>query len=414
MDGKTITNIPQDVLFLLQELNAHGYEAYIVGGCVRDSILGRIPQDWDVTTSALPEQTKALFAHTFDTGIQHGTITVVLHRVNYEVTTYRIDGAYADCRHPDAVSFAENLTEDLLRRDFTMNAIAYHPQEGFRDPFGGQEDIACGIIRGVGEAAKRFREDALRMLRCVRFAAQLGFAIEDQTWAALCTNVALIRKISVERIREELEKTWLAPFQEKTPLLWESGLLRRVDPFLDDCLQSRREVILQQLAACPRDALLRWCIVLQAATPQDARDFCKRMKFDNHTKSRVCLLLEQLAEDAPTDAYAMRKRLSSIGAEAMRQLLTIQAILRPLSPHAVSRALLEKILADGDCLGLKTLCLTGKDLMQLGAPHGKLLGEVLGQLLEFVLEEPSRNTRQCLTARALALLEEKNRQGDAK
>ena len=195
--------LPEDVNALLQTLNNGGYEAYIVGGCVRDSILGRIPQDWDITTSALPEQTKALFPHTFDTGIQHGTITVVLNKTNYEITTYRIDGDYADGRHPDEVSFTSNLEEDLLRRDFTMNAIAYHPAEGFRDPFGGQEDISRSLIRGVGEPAKRFQEDALRMLRCVRFAAQLGFQVDDATYTALQENAALIEKISVERIHEE-------------------------------------------------------------------------------------------------------------------------------------------------------------------------------------------------------------------
>ena len=215
---KQIT-LPEDVNALLQTLNNGGYEAYIVGGCVRDSILGRIPQDWDITTSALPEQTKALFSHTFDTGIQHGTITVVLNKTNYEITTYRIDGDYADGRHPDQVSFTSNLEEDLLRRDFTMNAIAYHPAEGFRDPFGGQEDISRSLIRGVGEPAKRFQEDALRMLRCVRFAAQLGFQVDDATYTALQENAALIEKISVERIHEELDKLWKSPFPEKLSLL---------------------------------------------------------------------------------------------------------------------------------------------------------------------------------------------------
>ena len=169
--------IPQDAVWILNKLNEGGHEAYIVGGCVRDSILGRMPQDWDITTSALPEETKTIFDHTFDTGIKHGTITVVLHHENYEVTTYRIDGEYADCRHPDEVSFTKKLNEDLLRRDFTMNAIAYHPKEGFRDPFHGQEDIAAGMIRGVGEPAKRFQEDALRMLRCVRFPRSLALRL---------------------------------------------------------------------------------------------------------------------------------------------------------------------------------------------------------------------------------------------
>lgn len=401
-------NMPPDAAFILDTLKKGGHEAYIVGGCVRDSILGRIPQDWDITTSALPEETKALFDHTFDTGIQHGTITVVLHKENYEVTTYRVDGDYADCRHPDAVSFTKNLTEDLLRRDFTMNAIAYHPAEGFRDPFHGQEDIAAKTIRGVGDPALRFQEDALRMLRCVRFASQLGFQIEPETWAALCANTALIQKISVERIREELEKLWLSPFKEKMPLLWESGLLAQIDPTLSARLIARSQTILDEISACPKDALLRWCIVLQDYTPAEAKIFLKGMKFDNHTLKRICLLLDYLPRDIPTEAYPLRKLAGTIGAEATEQLLLLQSILRPASPHEESKALFQKILAEGDCLTLKALSLSGKDLMEMGAPHGKELGSILAELLDMVLREPAKNTKEILTAQALSILKAKN------
>lgn len=404
---KLKVTMPADAALILDTLNKGGHEAYIVGGCVRDSILGRIPQDWDITTSALPEETKTLFDHTFDTGIQHGTITVVLHKENYEVTTYRVDGEYADCRHPDAVSFTKNLTEDLLRRDFTMNAIAYHPAEGFRDPFHGQEDIAAETIRGVGDPALRFQEDALRMLRCVRFAAQLGFQIEEETWAALCANTALIQKISVERIREELEKLWLSPYKEKMPLLWESGLLAQIDPTLSARLIARSETILDEISVCPKDALLRWCVVLQDYTPDEAKAFLKSMKFDNHTLKRVCLLLGNLPEDAPTEAYPLRKLAGTIGAEATEQLLLLQAILRPASPHEESKALFAKILAEGDCLTLKTLQLSGKDLMEMGAPHGKELGNILSELLDMVLREPANNTKEILAKQARSILEEK-------
>lgn len=402
--------MPEDVAWILDILNKGGHEAYIVGGCVRDSILGRSPQDWDITTSALPEETKALFSHTFDTGIQHGTITVVLHKENYEVTTYRVDGEYADCRHPDAVSFTKSLREDLLRRDFTMNAIAYHPAEGFQDPFHGQEDITAGCIRGVGDPALRFQEDALRMLRCVRFAAQLGFSVEEETWAALCANTALIQKISVERIREELEKLWLSPFREKIPLLWESGLLAQIDPTLSARLIARSRTIVSEIAACPKDALLRWCVVLQDYTPEEAKQSLKAMKFDNHTLKRVCLLLEQLSADVPTEPYPLRKLAGTIGIEAAEQLLLLQSILRPASPHKESKAALEKILADGDCLTLKTLALSGKELMQMGAPHGKELGDLLQQLLNMVLREPKTNTKEILTEQAQSLLREKGLQ----
>ena len=405
--SKMKVQMPADAAFILNKLNEGGHEAYIVGGCVRDSILGRIPQDWDITTSALPEETKTFFDHTFDTGIQHGTITVVLHKENYEVTTYRVDGEYADCRHPDEVSFTKNLTEDLLRRDFTMNAIAYHPEEGFRDPFHGQEDIAAETIRGVGDPPKRFQEDALRMLRCVRFAAQLGFEIEPETWAALCANTQLIQKISVERIREELEKLWLSPYKEKMPLLWESGLLAQIDPVLSARLIGRSQTITDEISACPRDALLRWAVVLQDYTPDEAKNFLKGMKFDNHTLKRVCLLLEQLKNDVPTEAYPLRKLAGNIGEDAMRELLILQSILRPASSHNESKTLFEKILADGDCLTLKTMKLSGKDLMAMGAPHGKILGEVLADLLDMVLQAPEKNTKDILSEKARSILKEK-------
>lgn len=398
--------LPADVAFLLKTLDENGYEAYIVGGCVRDSILRRTPQDWDITTSALPEETAALFPRTFDTGIQHGTITVVLHKTNYEITTYRIDGKYADCRHPDRVFFTRDLTEDLLRRDFTMNAIAYHPDEGFRDPFGGQEDIAAGLIRGVGDPALRFQEDALRMLRCVRFAAQLGFRVEENTYAALCANTALIQKISVERVREELEKLWRAPYCEKMSLLWESGLLAQINPVLSRRLTARAGKLPEELAQCGEDSVLRWCVVLQDYTPKEAEKFLNGMKFDRATPKRVCLLLERITEEAPVEPYPMRKLAGEIGEEAVFQLLTLQGILRPDSRHEESRRVLRQILAAGDCLTLKTLAFTGKDLMEMGVPAGKEIGRILSALLDAVQREPARNTREVLAAEAERLIKD--------
>ena len=177
--------IPQHAKEILERLNQHGFEAYVVGGCVRDSLLGRQPEDWDITTSARPEQVKAIFGRTIDTGIQHGTVTIMRGKTGYEVTTYRIDGEYEDSRHPKNVEFTSNLTEDLKRRDFTINAMAYNPKEGLVDVFGGEEDLKAGIVRCVGFAMDRFTEDALRILRALRFSAQLGFGIEENTWNAI-------------------------------------------------------------------------------------------------------------------------------------------------------------------------------------------------------------------------------------
>lgn len=399
---KQIT-LPEDVNALLQTLNNGGYEAYIVGGCVRDSILGRIPQDWDITTSALPEQTKALFSHTFDTGIQHGTITVVLNKTNYEITTYRIDGDYADGRHPDEVSFTSNLEEDLLRRDFTMNAIAYHPAEGLRDPFGGQEDISRSLIRGVGEPAKRFQEDALRMLRCVRFAAQLGFQVDDATYTALQENAALIEKISVERIHEELDKLWKSPFPEKLSLLLSSGLLPHIDNLLDKRLMALGQTLVPQLKAAPVSAPLRWTLVLQSFTEAEAKTFCKKLKFDNATAKQIQTYLRHLSQPIPQTPYEVRKLAGILGVELTENLFILQEILQDKSAVRTAREILAKVLGDGDCLNLKMLEMDGKALMDAGIPAGKAVGETLGLLLEDVLHEPEHNKREYLLEKALKL-----------
>lgn len=215
MNIKTNMKLPEKVTWILDRLSEHGYEAYAVGGCVRDSLLGREPGDWDITTSAMPLQVKALFSRTVDTGLQHGTVTVLLGNDGYEVTTYRIDGAYTDGRHPDQVLFTPSLLEDLKRRDFTINAMAYHAQKGLVDAFDGVQDLKRGIVRCVGNPADRFREDALRMMRAVRFAAQLGFEIDAPTRDAVRLLAGNLERISVERIQAELVKLAVSPHPER-------------------------------------------------------------------------------------------------------------------------------------------------------------------------------------------------------
>ncbi len=383
--------IPQNVLQILQTLHTAGYEAYIVGGCVRDFILNREPQDWDITTSALPEQIKALFPHTVDTGIQHGTVTVVYEKNNYEVTTYRIDGVYSDGRHPDAVSFTPNLAEDLLRRDFTMNAMAYHPQHGLQDPYGGEQDIADKQIRGVGEPAKRFQEDGLRMLRCVRFASQLGFAVEPATYTALQDNAYLIEKISVERIHEELDKLWKGAYIEQLPLLLESGLLPYIDTLFAKNLAALQQNIIPQLKQMPKQTALLWTVVLQKHTEEQAKAFCKKLKFDNQTMKQILIFLRYLWQEIPKDLYAVRKQAGELGEDTMRQLLQLQAIICQ-AEITDTLVLLEQVLLQKDCLNLKMLAVDGKQLMAAGIPAGKVVGETLAYLLEDVLHEPSHNT----------------------
>ena len=273
-------NIPEDVKYILDTLHKNGYEGYIVGGCVRDAIMGIPPHDWDMTTSAKPEEVKKLFSHTFDTGIKHGTVTVVLNKENYEITTYRIEGGYDDCRHPNDVSFTTDLHEDLLRRDFTMNAIAYNEEEGYVDIFGGIGDIAKKTIKGVGEADERFKEDALRMLRAVRFSAQLGFNIEEKTEEALRENCGLIEKISAERIREETTKLFLSKYTQKAALLWETGLLQRISKEIDTSLKGHEEEFLKSLKNAEKNVSVLFALFLRFLPCERVVPAMRGLKFD--------------------------------------------------------------------------------------------------------------------------------------
>ena len=383
--------LPQDVVTILEQLNQGGFEAFIVGGCVRDCILGREPQDWDITTSAEPLQVKEIFPYTFDTGIQHGTVTVVLNKENYEVTTYRIESDYDDCRHPNEVFFTKKLQDDLLRRDFTMNAIAYHPFEGFQDYFEGMEDIKKGIIRGVGNAAERFQEDALRMLRAVRFSAQLGFVIEEKTYDALKENGELIEKVSVERIRVELEKLLGGAFSEKIEILWKSGLLAEIYPLLDVQMKEQGQTILAQIKGAPKDMVVRWTLFLQAMTEKQAKQFFKYFKFDNHTIRAVTLLLKNLKEELPSSPYGLRKKAYEMESFHFTQLLEVKKQMNPKGCMDDIQKMWNEILERGDCITLKDLQITGADLIDMGMKKGKEIGEVLEELLNLVHREPEKN-----------------------
>lgn len=229
--------LPEDVADIIHILERAGFEAYAVGGCVRDTILGRVPQDWDITTSAKPEQIKRLFRKTIDTGIQHGTVTVMRNHVGYEVTTYRIDGEYEDSRHPSSVEFTNSLSLDLERRDFTINAMAYNDSRGLVDEFQGMEDLEAGVIRCVGNPGDRFDEDALRMLRAVRFSGQLCFSVEENTRQAVCGRVARLRQISAERIRVELTKLLVAPDAGRIRDAYRMGMTKVFLPELDEMME---------------------------------------------------------------------------------------------------------------------------------------------------------------------------------
>lgn len=384
------TIIDKNAEKILYKLNENGYEAYIVGGCVRDMILGRTPGDWDITTSAKPEETKACFGHTYDTGIKHGTITVLMGKTGYEVTTYRIEGEYTDCRHPDEVVFTRDIHEDLLRRDFTMNAIAYHPVEGFIDPFGGREDIERKIIRGVGCAEERFREDALRMLRAVRFAAQLGFEIEEETWNALKNNSRLIEKISAERIREELQKLIMSDRPEKIGFLTESGLTEHINIPLSELLKREGGKTASRLAAAKKIPALRWALFLDGIGVKEAEKLMKGLKFDTKTLKSVSAVIAEAAKEPLTDRYCVKKTVEKIGDENYSLLLDFYRASG--TENAVEAAeIYNDIKNNNECIYMKELKLNGDDLKKMGVTDGKTIGMALKAALDEAHRDNSVN-----------------------
>ncbi|MDR1700078.1 MAG: CCA tRNA nucleotidyltransferase, partial [Lachnoclostridium sp.] len=298
--------IPEGAERIISRLEADGYEAFVVGGCVRDMLMGRVPEDWDITTSASPMQIKELFRRTIDTGLRHGTVTVMDGNVGYEVTTYRVDGVYEDYRHPQKVTFTKNLHEDLKRRDFTINAMAYNPRSGIVDLYGGQEDIASKIIRSVGNAKERFSEDALRMLRAVRFAGQLGFSIEEQTFRSICELAPLIRHISKERIRVELSKLLISDGSDCFRLIEELCLLTVFLPewsgsgyslsFVKEInilCKTNRVSVKQQVA------LLFAALLHENTDSKEAGAVCRRLTFDNDTIKLVERLIACQDKELP-------------------------------------------------------------------------------------------------------------------
>ena len=380
---------------ILETLNGKGYEAYIVGGCVRDMIMGRKPGDWDITTSARPEETKKCFKRTFDTGIKHGTITVLLDGGSYEVTTYRIEGEYTDCRHPDEVVFTRDIHEDLLRRDFTMNAIAYHPREGFIDPFVGRDDIEKKTIRGVGFPDERFREDALRMLRAVRFAAQLGFSVEEETWKALKNRAELIKKVSAERIREELQKLIMSGRPEKLSLLAESGLMGYIWPSLADALEKYSAETAGELAASEAVPALRWALFLRRLGAAEAQSLMKGLKFDTKTMKSVCAVIAEEKNGVDVSPYGVKKTLNRLGDENYGLFLKYSLAIGDERAGEAEKVL-EEIRKKGECVGLKDLALNGTDIGKMGVKDGRLIGEILSALLDEAQKDNENNKREIL------------------
>ncbi len=431
--------LPEKVEYIIHTLEEAGYEAYAVGGCVRDSLLGREPDDWDITTSARPHQVKAVFPRTIDTGIQHGTVTVMMGKDGFEVTTYRIDGEYEDSRHPKEVIFTANLVEDLKRRDFTINAFAYNDRSGIVDAFDGMTDLKNGIIRCVGEAKERFTEDALRMMRAVRFSAQLGYSIEEKTREAIIELAPNLKNISAERIQVELVKLLKSPHPDYLREAYELGMTKVILPEFDKAMETPQnnphhlynvgEHMLHTLLYIRPERSLRIAALLHDIAKPDteeidsegishfhghaqlgeekAESILRRLKFDNDTMNKVKKYVKYHDYKIEATPRAVRRALNKIGKEYFEQVLEIkQADMLAQSMYQREekeenlkqvRALYEEILQKEECVSLKDLALTGKDLMELGVPQGKQIGAILQQLLEDVLENPAHNTREYLT-----------------
>ena len=432
--------IPREVCAVLQALEQAGHEAYIVGGCVRDILMGKPPHDWDVTTSALPEETMALFDHfAIPTGLRHGTVTVRSGETACEVTTFRTDGDYPDHRHPAAVTFTRSLREDLARRDLTVNAMAMDVHGTLHDPFGGQADIRRRILRCVGEPERRFREDALRILRTLRFSATLGFAIEADTHRSLRERRDDLRYVAAERVREELTKL-LCGADVLRVLLEDPQVLGVVLPEILPCVgfdQHNRHHCYDvwghtahAVAAAPPDPVLRWAMLLhdlgkpQCFTLDDqgvghfhghhrpgaemAEAICRRLRFDRAAAQRICMLVRYHDRPIPLTEKAIRRAMNQLGVEGLRQLCAVKRADN-LAQHPDYRsrqreidegeAIMDALLEKDACFSLKQLAVNGRDMAALGL-EGPAIGQMLQALLEAVMDGAADNDRDALLALA--------------
>ena len=396
--------LPPKVGRIIHTLQAHGYEAFAVGGCVRDTVLGRVPDDWDITTSARPQEVKGLFTRTVDTGLIHGTVTVLLGDDSFEVTTYRIDGRYEDHRHPSQVRFSAELAEDLRRRDLTINAMAYNQEQGLVDLFGGMKDLQEKRIRCVGEARERFREDALRILRVVRFSAQLGFLIDPATEDALRSLAGDLAYVSAERIQVELVKLLRSDHPDYILRLFDTGIAEVVLPELVESAAdpARAQSMADSLKKVPPERSLRLALLLHPLGEKQSQKLLRRLKFDNHTIDTVRRLVRWYGQPLGETPAQVRRSAAAIGAELFSQVLQVQGTYRDVTDV---RRIWEEITEKGQCISLKTLRITGNDLIALGMRPGRAVGVLLGELFEEVLEDPGRNDRGYLTERAKRKLE---------
>lgn len=434
--------LPAAAEFIINRLNECGYQAYAVGGCVRDSLLGVTPKDWDICTSALPEDMQRVFAgqHVVETGLKHGTLTVVIGHVPYEVTTFRVDGAYTDHRHPDEVRFVQDVREDLSRRDFTVNAMAYHPETGLVDAFGGQADLAAGLIRCVGEPARRFDEDALRILRALRFASTYDFTIEEETAAAVHSLKGTLTGVAAERIRAELGKLLCGKgaggmLRQYADVVFQ--VLPELAPMLgcDQHTPFHRydvwEHTVRAVESIPATEVLRLAMLLhdsgkpaaitrdengvghayghQAISAEIAARALDSLRVDNATRQQVLLLVKHHDIPMDTTPQCLKRRLHQFGEEMVRQLIEVRradmmgkGTMTAAEIDACAESLrqaLNGLLALQPCFTLKDMAVRGGDLIQLGI-RGKAVGQCLEHLLNQVMDDKLPNNAPVLLAAA--------------
>lgn len=451
-------DMPIGARFIIEQLNDAGYEAYIVGGCVRDSILGKVPNDWDITTSATPYQVKEIFRRTVDTGIQHGTVTVLVDKnivakgkpehggvYAFEVTTYRVDGEYEDHRRPNSVEFTTSLEEDLKRRDFTINAMAYNDIDGVIDIFGGIDDLNNHVVRCVGNPSDRFDEDALRILRAVRFAAQLGFEIDDATRNAMSEQAEFLKNISAERIQVELTKLITSDNPGRLVEAYELGLTKIILPEFDAMMQTQQNNpyhkytvgihTIKVMENVPKDTAYRYAALFhdagkpvckttgadgvdhfyghQKVSEKMSKDIMRRLKMDNATIDRVARIVLYHdygidGQDDATNIKAFRRFVAKMGLENMPDFFVIRRAdmagqsdydLEHRTKCIVTMEQLYATIRDEEhCLKISDLAIDGKALMELGMKPGRDMGDMLKFLLEIVLDSPELNQKDILVA----------------
>ena len=372
--------IPEYVKKALKTLTDKGFEAFVAGGAVRDALLGMSPDDWDITTNALVEDVQNAFDRHFDTGIKHGTITVLVDKKPIEITTYRIEGEYENNRKPKTVEFTTSLEEDLKRRDFTINAMAYNEEKGLVDLFGGAEDLKNKVLCCVGNPDERFNEDALRIMRAVRFSARLGFEIEPTTFKSIKTNCHLLNNISAERIQSELVKTLLTG--NNVSVLFSSGIMQIIAPEIE-------KFDINFINSITTDAEIKLSALLAQTDINKARDFFNRLKFDNKTKNNILNILQCFAQPLPQTDVDMRKTLSVYGTEIVTKTLKLWQYI-----YKEDYIKLNNLFEDNKKLPhtISMLAVNGNDLMRMGI-HGTNIGKIMKTLLDEVIKNPKLNTK---------------------